>query len=124
MASNDLSKKNVLEIVRGPTCTTVPMEREVKTYTLFESELKAISLFNTLTTVCFAVTSGLVSFAIGIRIDLALEPEPTPEAKTMISVLCLVFVSLAVISAAIGGLAWKRRRDEFERVGHKTKVTS
>lgn len=95
---------------RGATVRTTYVEREMKAWAVFDTEVEALSSLNTQATVFFSVASGLLSFAVGIWISAVFTEQLTPAgmlatsiAAPTLCVLALVFFGLAI------GAWWKRR---------------
>jgi hypothetical protein len=82
----------------GAFIKTAYLEREVRAYAVFETEVEALSSFNAQTTVYFSVASSLLAFAIGIWTTAAFTEKMSPEA----TVACRVVGPLLVVLSILG----------------------
>jgi hypothetical protein len=82
----------------GAFIKTAYLEREVKAYAVFETEVEALSSFNAQTTVYFSVASSLLAFAIGIWTTALFTDKLSPEA----SVACRIVGPLLIVLSLIG----------------------
>jgi hypothetical protein len=92
---------------RGATITTAYVERQVKAYAVFETEVEALSSLNAQTTVFFSIAWSLLSFAVGIWTTAIFTDNLSPKALVasqmgapLLVVLACVFFWLARSSGA------------------------
>ena len=96
-------------------------DRNVKVYTVFEFELRTISLMNTLMSASLGIGSGALSFALGLLANAYVQGTTSPDAKQalkVIVIICFVFAGLFLIAA---GVAWKYADSEWHRIRKETK---
>lgn len=110
------------EVPRGATVRSLYAEREVAVYGVFESEIKSISLFNTLSTVAFSLASAFLSFAGAIWINASFTETLTPEAKIMLHVAAPILCVLAFIAACMGGWALYSRGSALAAIKKQSKT--
>lgn len=91
----------------------------MKVFGVLESEVRMITMFNTLSTTFFSISASLVSIAIGIWVNGAFVTQMTPEGKILsgtvapiLCVLALVFVGLAIWARISRGSTWRAIQEE------------
>lgn len=107
------------DVPRGATITHAYVERNVKVFGVLESEVRMISMFNTLSTAFFSASASLASIAIGIWVHGAFVEKLTPEgiilAKVVAPILCtmaLIFIGLGIWARKSRGSTWQAIREE------------
>ncbi|MGO9991327.1 MAG: hypothetical protein ACLPTF_02285 [Steroidobacteraceae bacterium] len=108
---NNINTTTTTEGQRGATITTVYVERQVKAFSVFETELDVLSSLNAQATVFFSVGSAFITYAVGIWTNSSFATQLTPEGKLANEFVApgLVFISIVFYSLAIMAW-WKRRR--------------
>jgi hypothetical protein len=96
---------------RGAFVSHTYVERDVKTYAIFESEVSHLSTFNTLATIFFSVGSAFLAFAVGIWTNWSFVDKKTmpPEGVLLSTIGVWFFIGGAVLSYMLALWAmWKR----------------
>ena len=104
----------------GAVFQTYNMERTVRIYPITEGELKTISIMNTLAIVFFSLGSALLSFALGIIVNCAIEGQLTEVANTLLRVVAPICGILSLISYGIGIWALIAKKSELGRIGKES----
>lgn len=97
----------------GSHIVTEHTERTMRLYGVFESELRALSMFNAITAIFTSAGTGLLSFLAGVLIDAAKDGVEHPEAAHTICWVCGV---LAVACFSVAFLAFKWRRSALTTI--------
>jgi hypothetical protein len=93
----------------GAIIVTAYARRRLRAYPILESEVKSLSMFNTLSSVCFSVMSALMSFAVGIWVNSLFIENPPAEGKILSHVAAPACCIAAAIAAGLGIWAiWSR----------------
>jgi hypothetical protein len=93
----------------GATIVTAYAKRRLRAYPILDSEVKSLSMFNTLSAVCFSVMSAFISFAIGIWVNALFVADPPAEGKILSHVAAPACCLFAAIAAGLGIWAiWSR----------------
>src|SRR4030067_2380338 len=90
---------------RGATIETAYVGREVKVYGVLESEVKAIAMFNTLSTTCFSLCAGLFFCAVGIWANAAFVEKATATGDILAHFVAPALCVLALVAAGVASLA-------------------
>lgn len=106
----------ITETKRGALLHTMHVERTVKIYPVVESELKTLSILNSLALVFSSVGTGLLTFAVGVVTDAAVQGQLTDYGRALVCVVAPVFGTLALISYGIAVAAWRSRGSELSRI--------
>ena len=104
----------------GAVFHTYHMGRTVRIYPITEGELKTISIMNTLAIVFFSIGSALLSFALGIIVNCAIDGQLTEVANTLLRVVAPICGVLGIISYVIGILALVTRKSELGRISKES----
>lgn len=112
----------VFDTQRGSTLYTSPTERTVKCYPVLETELKSVSMYNTLVAVCFSVASGLFSFGLGLLINAFILGNVAGTSAALVWLILVLCVVLALVFVIGGIWAWCNRRSEWKRIVQESKV--
>ena len=107
MESNDRAngagvKPDNLTVPQGSTVQMFYVQRAMRVYALPESELKSVSLMNTLASVFFSVASGLFSLAVGIWINSLFQIEMSSAGEILAKAFAPLALFLAMVSGALG----------------------
>lgn len=86
----------------GAIIVTAYARRRVKAYPVIESEIGRISMFNTLSLVCFSCMSAFISFAFGIWANALFVPNPPAEGKILSDVVAPACCLAAIVAAGLG----------------------
>jgi hypothetical protein len=93
----------------GATIVTAYAKRRLRAYSILDSEVKNLSMFNTLSAVCFSVMSAFISFAVGIWVNSLFVENPPAEGKILSHVAAPASCVFAVIAFCLGIWAiWTR----------------
>lgn len=106
----------------GATISTAYAEREVKVFGVLESEARMISMFNTLSTTFFAVSSGLTSVAIGIWVNASFVEKATPTGELLSRFAAPALCCLALIFAGLGIWARSSRGSTWDAIQRESKT--
>jgi hypothetical protein len=107
-----------------PRLTTIPTEREVKVYAVLESDLKRISLLNTLTTAFASVGSFLLAVAISIVVSWGTNMgELTERGRIFMQVVFPLCLGLAIAFYVVAGLAYRSRRSGWKEIGDSSRIS-
>ena len=85
--------------------------RRVKTYAVFESEIRSFSTFNALEKLAFSAATSFVSLAAGIWINAAFAGSATAAGTILSCVVAPGFCVLALV--ALLSAVWAIRRRKF-----------
>ena len=86
----------------GATIVTAYAKRRLRAYPILDSEVKSLSIFNSLSAVCFSVMSAFISFAVGIWVNTLFVEKPPPEGKVLSYVAAPACCVLAVVAFGLG----------------------
>lgn len=106
---------------RGAFLHTTHTERNVKVYAVIETELRHISLLNTLATILFSIGSFFLAVAVSIIVDWTLQVESAELGKTTLLFL-IVFGVLALLCYGFGIGTMLKRKAEWQQIGLNSKT--
>lgn len=106
---------------RGATIQTAYVGREVKVYGVIESELQSMSMFNTLSTTFFSLSSGSVFCAIGIWANAAFAEKLTPAGEILSTFVARGLVGLAIVFAGLALWARYKRGATWQAICRESK---
>ncbi|WP_162791696.1 hypothetical protein U0027_06055 [Agrobacterium tumefaciens] len=86
------------------------VQRNVRVLAIHEHEVEDISFMNGLSSACFAVMSGLVSFAVSTWVNVAFQTEITATTSILSSVVSPTAILLGLGFGVAGILALRRKR--------------
>ena len=86
----------------GATIVTAYAKRRLRAYPILDSEVKSLSIFNTLSAICFSIMSALISFAVGIWVNALFVVDPPAEGKVLSHIAAPACCILATIAAGLG----------------------
>jgi hypothetical protein len=93
----------------GATIVTAYARRRLRAYPILDSEVRSLSMFNTLSAVCFSVMSAFISFAVGIWANALFVENPPAEGRILSHVAAPACCVIAIIALALGVWAiWSR----------------
>lgn len=109
---------------RGAFVSHTYVERDVKTYAIFENEVSHISTFNTLSTVGFSVGSALLAFAVGIWTNWAFVDKKAmpPEGVILSTVVAWGLIVLSVGAFAFAFWARWSRGNTWQAIKEQSKT--
>ena len=106
----------------GATIETAYVGREVKVYGVLESEVRMITVFNTLSTTFFSLSASVASIAIGIWTNAAYAGAPTAAGTILSGViapglcaLSLIFLAVAIWARMSRGTTWSLIQQESKQ---------
>ena len=108
----------------GATVKTTYVERQVRAFAVFETEVDALSSLNAQATVFFSVASATLSFAVGIWTNAAFSSNPTPEATIASRMVAPVIALISVIFIFLGVHAWNRRTSVVTSIREQSSSTT
>jgi hypothetical protein len=97
------------ESPRGATVKTTYVERQVKAFAVFDTEVDVLSSLNAQATVFFSVASAALSFAVSIWANAAFYSELTPAGQIASHIVAPALLVVAVLFVGLGVHAWTRR---------------
>jgi hypothetical protein len=86
----------------GATIITAYAKRRLRAYPILDSEVRSLSIFNSLSVVCFAIMSAFISFAVGIWVNSLFVEKPPPEGVILSQVAAPACCVLAVVAFGLG----------------------
>jgi hypothetical protein len=86
----------------GATIITAYARRRLRAYPILESEIRSLSMFNTLAAICFSFMSAFISFAVGIWVNALFVESPPPEGRILSHVAAPACCLFAAIAAGLG----------------------
>jgi hypothetical protein len=101
---------DIISVAERADIRTAYLEREVKTYAIFENEVHTISMWNTLAGVFTSAGAATLSFAIGIWTNAAFAEKATAEGNILSHVVVPAFCVVTLICSGIAIWAIVSRR--------------
>ncbi|WP_333899599.1 hypothetical protein [Agrobacterium pusense] len=92
------------------------VQRNVRVLAIHEHEVEDISFMNGLSSACFAIMSGLISFAISTWVNVAFQAEMTAPATILSSVVSPAAIVLGVGFGVAGSLALRRKKSTLATI--------
>jgi hypothetical protein len=89
----------------GATIVTAYARRRVRAYPVFENEIRSISTFNSLSSICFSFMSAFVSFAVAIWVSALFVDKPPAEGVILSHVVAPACCVGAVVAACLADRA-------------------
>lgn len=86
----------------GALIVTAYAKRNLRAYPVLASELKNLSMLNTLSTISFSSMGAFISFAVGIKTNAFFVERPPPEGIILSNVVAPASLVLAVIAFVLG----------------------
>ena len=77
-------------------------KRRLRAYPILDSEVRSLSIFNSLSAICFSIMSAFISFAVGIWVTALFVEKPPPEGQVLSHVAAPAFCVLAVVALVLG----------------------
>jgi hypothetical protein len=108
-------------IPRGAIVTPAYVEREVKAYAVFETEMHTLSFLNTLATTFFSIGSSLASIAIGIWANGKFTEKLSPQADILANFAAPGLCVLAAIFVGLGIWAICRKQTVLDAIRSESK---
>jgi hypothetical protein len=97
------------------------VEREVSAYAVFENEISTITVFNTLSSLAWAIGSALLSFAIGIWTNAQFVEKMSPEGTVLAHVVAPGLCALTLVAYGLGLWAISARGKTWRAVRAQSK---
>ena len=94
----------------------------MKVFGILESEVRIISMFNTLSTTFFSVSASLSSIAIGIWVHGSFVEKMTPEGTILAKFIAPVLCVVALIFAGLGIWARRSRGSTWDAIQKESKA--
>jgi len=88
---------------------------------MMDSDIDLISFTNTLTTACFSLATGFAMFALGIFVNIAIQPPTTKEGADFVKIILGLSIGLTLLFIAVGTFAFWKRSRTMQRI--KTETT-
>lgn len=108
-----------LEIQKGAFFRPYHIDRIVRIYPIEEGELNTLSILNTLSAICFSISSFFGSLALSLFTNLLTTPA-FPSQATIEHVLESVFTLLTFIPLGIGIWALVAKKSEINRIKNQS----
>jgi hypothetical protein len=86
----------------GATIVTAYARRRLRAYPILDSEVRSLSIFNTLSAICFSVMSAFTSLAFGIWVNSLFVEKPPPEGKILSNVAAPACCVVAAVAFFLG----------------------
>jgi hypothetical protein len=86
----------------GATMVMAYARRSLRAYPILDSEVRSLSIFNTLSTTCFALMSAFISFAGGIWVNALFVENPPAEGKILSRFVAPALCVGAVVALLLG----------------------
>lgn len=77
-------------------------KRRLRAYPILDSEVRSLSIFNSLSAICFSVMSAFISFAVGIWVNALFVEKPPPEGEVLSHVAAPACCALALVALVLG----------------------
>ena len=106
--------------LHGPAIKTIYTERQVRAFTVLETEFQSLTSLNVQTTVYFSLGSALLSFGLGIWVNAIFYTTLAPIAKLAAVYIAPLFLVLAVVFYGLGIAAYLRRRTALRSIGNNS----
>lgn len=113
------STTGTVKTARGSYITTQHTERKMKLCGVYESELRAIGLFNTISAGAASLGTGLISFAGAQWLEL--RKDPKADNADVIQAAITFCIAGCVLCFVIAGVATYFRRSEVSRILNDSK---
>jgi len=92
------------------------VQRNVRVLAIHEHEVEDISFMNGLSSACFAVMSGLISFAVSTWVNVAFQAEITATTSILSSVVSPTAIFLGIGFGIAGLFALKRKKSTLATI--------
>lgn len=92
------------------------VQRTVRVLAIHEHEVDDISFMNGLSSACFAVMSGLGSFAISTWVNVAFQTQMSPTAEILSSVVSPIAFCIGLGFGVAGICALKRKKSTLATI--------
>lgn len=112
---SDFSPLDESYVSKGSLLMPQHKHRQVEVYPVFKSELHTLSIFNWITGLFGAAGTGFVTFAFGLMVDVAKEPEAVTRPN-VVPVVCIGCIVMAIVCYVVAGIAFWRRWSESQTI--------
>lgn len=102
---------------------TYHVGRTVKIYPILESELRSISMLNSLVIMLVSVGTFFLSYAIGLATDWAMQDSITATGTILVNVVVPICLVLCLVFFASAYWAYKRRKNDLDKTLEETGVS-
>ena len=100
----------------GATITTAYVGREVKVFGVFETEIDTLSSLNAQSTLFYALSSALASFAVGIWTNAVFYERLTPAGQFATGVGAPILMLIGVVLFIVATNAWWKRKSTIASI--------
>jgi hypothetical protein len=103
---------------RAPTVKTEHTARRMKSYMVYEWELRHAATLDGWTTLFSSLSSAFASLFLGLWTDLFVEGSPSEIASQYGMVLQWTFAAIAALFGLLAWRAYSRRQSELDGIKH------
>ena len=105
---------------RGAVIKAVHVERQMRVYPIYESELTTLSMFSTAVTVCASIASGTFVFLLSIAWDMATSSDAATQSvgRTTIG----IGVGVIIVSVVLAGWATSKQKSQLQEILRQSSV--
>ena len=97
------------------------MRRSQRVYPISENELETLGSLSIHAIVAFSLASMLLTTILGLWLDGLTSPSTTPIGQAVYKYGPYVFGVIALVSAAYGGVTWKKRGTKLQKIKDESK---
>lgn len=98
-----------VDVASGSIVVNDYVKRSVRVLAIHEHEVEQISFMNGISSLCFSIGAGLLSFAAGLWVNAAFQNELSPEGRVLTTIGAPTAVLFAAVAFILAFVALAKR---------------